>query len=730
MKTRIIGYTGIILVCFLMSNVLIWAVNEPDQFSLKELDLLKKVQFTEDFLDMLRHNGFVVIPGYEKNAYDVYLECKKNNHPIFITTDAVLHTAHVFFDSVLRILEIEKLNDHAEELTDRMLGISQNQYDEASDEQVKQAALLNIGFFSVAKKMMDPDYEPGYELGDLVDKEVHNISGHEGIKFRELLTYIENPSLFVHPYAYEDYSQYVPRGHYTRNEIFKKYFKVMMWYGRIDFILKPGKSEEAVIHGRKMTLQALLMVDALMRDQNAFELWNRVYQPTVYFVGKSDDLNAIDYVSLIKEIFQLKEGIDQYNDGDLLTEFIEKAFALRPPRILSGAAFKEDGTFEQTSMGFHFMGQRFIPDSYIFQNLVFGKEDLRYLGTNKPLTMEMIPNRGPARAFPRGLDVCAVLGSKRALDILENEGDTEYEGYYEQLGRLQKEFASLTAKDWKQNLYWRWLYAFLPLLREVNREKAPEFMKSQSWIDKEINTVLGSWTELRHDTILYAKQSYTMMGRAPMPKQVLTHGFVEPYPEVYQRITDMMIQLRETYSVLEMSVPEVQDKLAAFIRVLEQLRTISEKELEKKSLTDAEYSFIWNIGITLKELSEFPESVQDKIASDTDHRMDIIADVHTDLNTSQVLEEGVGSPFHIYVIIRDPKGYRLCHGAVFSYYEFKHPLDDRLTDEKWQRMGKNNQRPSLPKWTQKFIAVSQAGQKMSLDFYTCSPRIHKQRVFH
>ena len=92
-----------------------------------------------------------------------------------------------------------------------------------------------------------------------------------------------------------------------------------------------------------------------------------------------------------------------------------------------------------------------------------------------------------------------------------------------------------------------------------------------------------------------------------------------------------------------------------------------------------------------------------KITSDTDERMDIIADVHTDMNTRQVLEEGIGSPFDIFVIVKDAKGYRLCRGGVFSYYEFKHPMDDRLTDEKWQEMGKHRQRPEQPSWTQTFI---------------------------
>jgi len=682
----------------LLIQGVIWGGDHLDEFSLQKLELMNTLNLTENSLEILKKNGFVVVSGNEREIFDVYIHCKEKNHPIFITTDAVLHTSHLFFDTILRIVEVEKLYDLTQELTDRMLEISKTQYKEANDKEVKQALRLNIGFFSVAKNLFEPDYNPGYKLSDLVSKELKNISEHKGIKFRELLDYIDNPSLFTHPYAYEDYSQYIPRGHYTRNDLFKKYFKVMMWYGRIDFKLKPGKHKQAVLHGKKMTLQALLMADAFMRDERAYQLWNMIYKPSVFFVGKTDDLMAEDYISLIKKIFPDEKDVDKYHEDKFLSEFIQKAIELRPPKILSGVSYKEDGNFEQTTLGFRFMGQRFIPDSYIFQQLVYGVKKMEYTVNNKPFTMEIIPNAGAVRAFPRGLDVMAVLGSRRALTILEKEGDTDFTGYDEQLNKLKKEFSSLTQKQWSQNLYWGWLYSLIPLLKQDVEEKAPGFMKQSSWIDKELMTALGSWTELRHDTILYAKQSYTLMGRAPIPQPSLTYGFVEPYPQVYQRLKSMMAQLREMSSDLKIEIPEVQDKINRFENVLNTLGIISEKELERESLDNEEYFFVWNLGETLKELKSFPESIQKRITSATDERMDIIADVHTDLNTSQVLEEGVGSPFHIYVIVEDQKGYRLSHGAVFSYYEFKHSLSDRLTDEKWQKMGKNNQRPPLPRW--------------------------------
>ncbi|MHC2994002.1 MAG: DUF3160 domain-containing protein [Candidatus Atribacteria bacterium] len=707
-KSIKIYFLVLFLVFFLITSSALSAENKKVLYSLEDISNIRQFYLSPVVVELLRESSFVVIPAYYKEMGDIYLECKDRNQPIFVTTDAVLHTAHLFFDYLLRILEMEKLYDLSIELTDRMLELSTEQFREAHTEGVKEAARLNIGFFAVAKRQFNPEYQVGYGLGELVDQECEHIKNHTGLEFRELLTYIKDPSFYQTPYAYEDYSQYIPRGHYTRNEKFKNYFRAMMWYGRVDFKLRPASEEPAITYGKMMTLQALLITDALLRDEKAFKLWKMIYEPTVYFVGKTDDLYVDDYIKLIKEIFPPNESVDKYNDQERLSEFIDRAIQLRAPKILSGVAFAEDGDFRVSTKGFRFMGQRFIPDSYMFQELVFGvkegKKILHYTGKEKPFTMEFIPNEGPVRAFPRGLDICAVLGSKRALKILEAEGDTEYTEYYNQLNNLKEEFSLKTIEEWKQNLYWRWLYALLPLLEEKEGANIAPFMQSPTWIDKELQTVLGSWTELRHDTILYAKQSYTVVGKGLAPEPNLTYGYVEPYPEVYARLEEMMRDLRNNLITLDLAIEGIPEKIKEFEELLDKLKIISEKEISNKPLDDEEYELIWDIGGKLASLKEFPSQILKKITTDTDEKMEIVADVHTDVNTRQVLEEGVGSPFNIYVIIDDAWGTRICRGAVFSYYEFKHPMEDRLTDEKWQEMGEKRERPNQPNWVKSFIA--------------------------
>jgi hypothetical protein len=105
----------------------------------------------------------------------------------------------------------------------------------------------------------------------------------------------------------------------------------------------------------------------------------------------------------------------------------------------------------------------------------------------------------------------------------------------------------------------------------------------------------------------------------------------------------------------------------------------------------------------LKATTILPPGLREKVLSrKTDSQMAVIADVHTDTNAGKVLEEGVGTPFLLTVQmpLRGKSG-RLTefHGAVFSYYEFKQPMSERLTDEAWQEMlADPSKRPSLPSW--------------------------------
>ena len=102
----------------------------------------------------------------------------------------------------------------------------------------------------------------------------------------------------------------------------------------------------------------------------------------------------------------------------------------------------------------------------------------------------------------------------------------------------------------------------------------------------------------------------------------------------------------------------------------------------------------------MEGITTLSEMTAEEITSATDESMAVVADVRTDLNSpAEVLEEGVGDAFTIYVLVPSGAGLVLTQGAVFSYYEFKQPLSDRLTDEAWQAM---DPKPNRPVWTASF----------------------------
>ena len=107
--------------------------------------------------DYLARNGFVVVPSHEFDGMDaVYEKLKDAEVPIFVTTDALLHTAHLFFDYLLRIVEVSALRPQLAALTDALLQVSVKDFSEAADHEVREAARRNCAYFSVAARLLDP----------------------------------------------------------------------------------------------------------------------------------------------------------------------------------------------------------------------------------------------------------------------------------------------------------------------------------------------------------------------------------------------------------------------------------------------------------------------------------------------------------------------------------------------------------------------------------------------
>jgi hypothetical protein len=301
---------------------------------------------------------------------------------------------------------------------------------------------------------------------------------------------------------------------------------------------------------------------------------------------------------------------------------------------------------------------------------------------------------GPVRGFPRGLDVMAVLGSDRARHWLKQLGDDRYEGYDDELADLTARFAAVNTGDWNRNMYWSWLYALKALLEPAG-EGYPAFMRTDAWADKQLSAALASWSQLRHDTILYAKQSYTMMATAVRPQPKMVEGYVEPVPEFYARLLALTRMTRKGLDDMAVLDDQARNRLTSLEKIIERLLDLSQRELAGQRLDDKDYAFIRSFGDQL-------DAVVTGVDSDGQETT-IVADVHTDGNSGKVLEEGTGYLHTMVAVYPMPDGGLVAGvGPVLSHYEFKQPMSNRLTDEAWKQMLREGKGPRLPEWAQTF----------------------------
>ena len=751
---------------------------------------LNKIHLDEDAKKALLKKGFVVIDPPkeiadkelslyiasggllkgENDFFPFYSALEEKDVPIYITPDTLLHYYHILFDVMLMNMESGVFYDYVWNISKQLLSDSMDEYKNATSADLKEAAKRNVEFLSVALNLLKPkngqfqsDKNPEQSgspkeylfdtpsfVKDTVDKELNLISTHKGWAFSPIFIYKE------------DYSQYVPRGHYTRSEKLKNYFKALMWYGRMTFLIKgssdnpKGKSQcgkNGIISeydAKIQTLQASLITYDFLKNPNVQKEWSTMYAITSFMMGVSDDLGPVEYANVLKDTLDGKinpENIDK-NYSEIERKLMNIPYN---PKIYSGLGEctlmmpcppltdkqlqqlkVQAKTLLSNTKGFRVMGQRFAIDSYLFSKLVSPYTGV-YTGKKTPLPTNKQPftftwngpfsdkgeirpftwvktdvegcNGREVRGFPRGLDLMALLGSNRAKEILKKEGDTDYSDYEDEFEKLKKYTDSLSIDEWHKTLYMNWLYALKALL--VPYEKGYQtFMNSPAWQDRELNTALASWAELKHDTVLYTKQSYAMAEKGGGEKPPLRpcSGYVEPVPEFYLRlmnVTEMTVEgLKKLIPEDSAASDNVIFPLQTLEDYIEDLKDISEKEVENEELDSYGYEFIKHFADYLADL--LMHVLEGQKLNTNVFKTSMIADVHTDGNTKMTLEEATGNLKMIIVAFKIPDG-RIVLGAgpVMSYYEFKQPIAHRLTDEEWRKM-LDGKHPPVPSWTKSF----------------------------
>ena len=647
---------------------------------------------------LLEQTGFVVLDraahGTYLSAYDaVYAE----DLPVLVTTDSILHAVHRSYDQLLKTLELQLLIPALEEMLatahPHLAGIATDG-DSLLTEAVADADL----FLTVARTLLTGARVPAV-LGTEQDADIDNllsaIAREEGLADIQLFGSARRL----------DTSQFKPRGHYEDDEALRKYFRSMMWLGRTDLRLRrpdPYNPDQWKFDHRAMTVAYVLY--RTLDDTGAMAGWQLVDRVIELMVGERDSMNMTAMAAFLGD-----EGFVDYADvsraepADLETALVSGGYGTQ--RIASHWLETDPFSSEVTPLplSFTFMGQRYVVDSHVFSSVVYDR-----LVVNGEKVLRMLPD-------PR--DVLFALGHDRVAARLEDEL-TRYQ-HQGNLHMLRHLVDTYPEDFWAANLYNGWLQAIRALNPSTTNAVFPEPMRTEAWLDKTMNTQLASWAELRHDTLLYAKQSYTGGIACMYPD-----GYVEPYPDFYAALADYAAragdQLREVPFETDWIKERVLDYFATLQSTMGKLEALARKELAEERFDGDDLAF-------LEELVHMDPGCGDPsytgwypdlFFGGTDLHKDFeptIADVHTDANDTlacgqpcanspQVLHVGTGL-IHLMVFTANScEGPRAYVGPVTSYYEHRTVNElVRLTDSEWKERLLGDTPPTRPAWTSSFV---------------------------
>jgi hypothetical protein len=683
--------------------------------------IAKELLLDPDEKALYRENGLVNVDHAQRYSMgSAYYAIYARDLPVFVTSDSILHALHRSYDELLKALETELfvpalsealLRAHEElERSTHALGPALG--DSARDVDVYLAVARSL---LRGRGLTPEEGRPSGLLEHLEALAAPNAGAlsrlGQGEKVEELVRLIvaaqpgqpERPIELNGGTRAVDFSQFRPRGHYTESPDLGRYFRTMMWLGRADtgFILAPPDERSALVVDSDRELRSAALLAFAAGQGRARKHLLSTSRALDFLMGRSDSvgldglLGALERAGirspseLASEVAALRLRSELGRSGE---QAIRSQIIVSPP----------DGTRVPTPELFQLMGQRFGVDSFVLSEVVF--DSIEYEG------------RKPERRRPSGLDVMAALGNDEAVKLLKPE--LEEHDYSSNLLALRRTIDERAPGSYPSDLY----SSFLDVLRtldDVPGGAFPSMARREPWRRKQLQTQLASWSELRHDTILYTKQSYTAWPSCGYPA-----AFVEPYPEFFAKLGLLADTAVSRFATLEteLATPEqrevaksARERAVGYFRhfgaIMAELRGLAEKELREEPFSAEEELFLKKTidrrggGSGAPRYDGWYATLF--FAPDQGGEIDlwkpVVSDVHTNPIDREVLQEGVGD-VNFLVVAVDNGGDRVAYvGPVYSYYEFWSPIGERLTDEAFRQRIESGNLPPRPRFTQAFV---------------------------
>lgn len=680
--------------------------------SLREIpwydSLNSQFQFTKDENELLRNNFFMVSERLGSMDWaSAFIRIYNNDLPLFLSSDFILSTLHNSYDAILQTIEWQFLEPNLLDLLHGMYDYVPTLLGNYSEDQRYNEILKDVDLFiCVALSLAeDKPYLPQFDTRIKYDEVMAAVEAEQMI---QMTLFTESRLRKV------DFSQFTPRGHYNKKIYTKEgmitlenYFKAMMWLGRIDFLLtappdNPWEPEWTDDELRRMQLGAILVNEVLFACGKLDKL-TKHEEIISFMVGPDDNMTPCELKDLTDNHLTSNQMLFQQEAFDSFMQNLNASDDYGQ-KIMSNFFYVDPFSSDPGSLpvSYKLLGQKFLVDSYVFSEVVFDR--IVYKGQKI------------WRGLPDPLDAMAALGNEDALALLENELDSFK--YSANMAGLKYLIDAYDDEFWEQSLYNTWLGAIRSLNPPATSSGLPYFMQTTAWHQEKLNTQLTSWAQLRHDNILYGKQSYTGGTACSYP-----YTYVEPYPGLYAMLGVFAENASSFFDeVLADGQVESKARIVGYYQkyaeIMGKLEDISWKELEGTKLAEVEITFLKTM------INDFMASGPSITGWYTDLFFDLekglswdftVADVHTQPTeyggavVGKVLHVGNG-PINMGVFLAEnpcnPGQYMAFAGPVSSFHQKVTLNFERLTDQQWEEYywSGYNSYPQRPDWVSSYLA--------------------------
>ncbi|MCX6930326.1 MAG: DUF3160 domain-containing protein [Verrucomicrobia bacterium] len=671
-------------------------------------------------------NGFVVSGrlgtySFADSFYKVFI----SDMPVFFSCDAALHAWHRSYMAMLEEVEEVFLATRLQSILQGMGGQVASLYSQSAGTALSDGVLDADYFIAVGRSLVTGT----------------NNYGSLGQRARVLaaLTAITN----LQPVDFNlfgtnrqvDFSQFQVRGHYESSQRLQRYFRAMTWCGQIDFRFTGSTNDNSL-----RELAGSVAMHLLLNNSGQFNNWKLMDDVVQMFVGVPDSLNFAQLCDLMTAAgvvspanlpnrAALQELQSNLMTGQLGVQQIQSGYFFSP---LSRQQIKLPRSFTM-------LGQRFVPDAWAMGQCVFDK--IIWDEDGIPSFSDKVMRR-----VPSALDIAfSVFGNDQTVPDLASRianpsGLPWRDGYPYQhnLAAARRVMDLQDPSIWTNNIYYCWLACLRELSAPTTGPEYPDALRTRAWGMKTLNTQLASWTQLRHDTVLYVKQPYTGDIVCSYPD-----GFIEPRVSFWERMRDLALRTKALVATLPKTgqfVFEPNDAgstaftnsigaictnridfLDNFAANMTTLRDISVKELSRQPLSTNEVFFIQDLienpylyGGGIRTFSGWYPALCYMNAraahggwyTSSDIWDALVTDVHTDPiaplvgDPGCILHEGVGAVQLLMVAVNwGPGDAGVYAGPVMSHYEFQLGPTTRRTDSEWKSQIRAGNAPPTPEWT-------------------------------